>query len=41
MSTSSVLVTGNALKLPLLMRLAARRRPVPEAPALDPVEHAA
>jgi Cu2+-exporting ATPase len=36
MSTSSVLVTGNALKLPLLMRLAGRRHSVPAAPAPDP-----
>jgi Cu2+-exporting ATPase len=41
MSSSSVLVTANALKLPLLMRRKMRRPAVEAAPALSPVEHAA
>ena len=40
MSSSSILVTGNALKLPLFMRLAERRKPE-HAPALAPAEHVA
>ncbi len=41
MSTSSVLVIGNALKLPFLVRLAERHRAPPAAAVLDPVERVA
>jgi Cu2+-exporting ATPase len=40
MSTSSILVTGNALKLPLLMRDRRRRAAVPK-PVADTLEHPA